>query len=382
MSELDAASIAPSQVTARLATAGWPADHPAVRAAFPVAARGHNLVVSAPPSPAWSAPAVAGALGRRAGSDGLVVLLAPAESVDEWARLTAFLAADTGLRITAAHTTGRLTRLLRAEAVDVLVVPPETAVDVVRRAALKLESVRSVILAWPERWSGEDTLTVLLGDVPREAQRIVVTADAAGVAEVIERYAWRAPVADLMGSAPSDPAPAVRTVAVPWRRRLDTIPDLIEQLDPASTAVWTADSRDHPAIAEALGRTDAAGTIVARASAEAGLVIAYDLPSPADLRTLGGGDIVLLVPPGAEPFVSRIAPARRPLLLPGVLDKARADQAQARQEIVTALERGASESALLALAPVLERFEAPAVAAVLWDLWRAPAAERPAAAPA
>ena len=177
MSDLEALHLTPN-VAARLASAGWTAEHPPVRTAVPAAARGTNLVLAAPPSPAWAGPALAGVLSRRAGeAGGLTVLLCPADAVEEWARLVSFLAADTRLRIGAAQTPGRLTRLLRADSVDLVLTSPDNAEELIRHATLKMEGVAAVVLIWPERWPDPESITRLSTDLPAESQRILITAD-------------------------------------------------------------------------------------------------------------------------------------------------------------------------------------------------------------
>ena len=81
MSDLELLPLA-TPVAETLARAGWPAEHPAMREAAPVAARGHNLVCIAPPSPAWAAPVLGGIVSRLAANRrGPVLGLAPAEAV-------------------------------------------------------------------------------------------------------------------------------------------------------------------------------------------------------------------------------------------------------------------------------------------------------------
>ena len=64
MSDSDLLALAPP-VAGTLAAAGWAANHPAMREAAPVAARGNNLVYLAPPSPAWAAPVLGGSPPRK-----------------------------------------------------------------------------------------------------------------------------------------------------------------------------------------------------------------------------------------------------------------------------------------------------------------------------
>ena len=88
--------------------------------------------------------------------------------------------------------------------------------ELLRRAVLKLDTISAVLLLWPEAWSGADLLGTLLQDVPKDTQRIVVTADVAASAAVVERYCWRAPVVDVLGPDWTGSPPAVG-VAPPHR---------------------------------------------------------------------------------------------------------------------------------------------------------------------
>jgi ATP-dependent RNA helicase DeaD len=383
VSELDALHLAPPLAEALL-DAGWPADHAAVRDAAPVAARGHHLVLVAPPAPAWAAPLLAG-VGTRllGGRTGPVVALAPEESVDEWSRVAERVLGGTGLRLAGAHSPDRLTRLLRADALDLAFTSPATAHELVRHSALKMDAVAGVLLLWPEAWGDDDLLAPLLQDVPRETQRVIVTADAAGSSAAVERHAWRAPVVDLLGAPPAEPAPPVRSAPVAWRRRIEALADLAEQLDPESLAVWAADLGDRDAIAHALAAAGVPATIARETPPAASLIIAYDLPDPARLHELtGAGDVLLLVPPGAEAYVARLAPRRHPVHPRGLLDRAQADVAASRRRIAERLERGAGPAAWHAITPLLERHEAPAVAASLYELWDAARTAAPLPAPA
>ena len=63
MADLEDLHLTPP-IASALARLGWSADDPLVREAAPTAARGHNLVLVLPPSPAAATPALAGMLSR------------------------------------------------------------------------------------------------------------------------------------------------------------------------------------------------------------------------------------------------------------------------------------------------------------------------------
>lgn len=367
-------------IAAALDYLGWSPEDPLVREAAPSAARGHNLALVLPPCPAAATPALAGLLSRVGeGAGGLI--LAPAGQLDEWGRVVHHVAGSSALRVQAAHGTARATRRLRDGAVDLLIATPETALALQRRSALRTEGLAWVLLAWPEAWEDEESLTPLMQDL-KDAQRVLLTSMPGRVAGLVERYARRALTLGE-SAAPGEPAGPVRTVSVPWGRRIAALPDLLELLDPATVAVWTVDRSYHEAIAAAAALRAPEGVVVAGDAPSAEVVVAFDLPDPVRLRQLvGAGAVVLLVPPGTEAYVERIAAPRRPIRLPGALDAATTLAAARRAAIVRTLETTPPERALLTLAPLFERHDPATVAAALFELWTSSAgAAAPAAVP-
>jgi ATP-dependent RNA helicase DeaD len=77
-----------------------------------------------------------------------------------------------------------------------------------------------------------------------------------------------------------------------------------------------------------------------------------------------------------------MAPGHGPLRLPGVLEAEKSEAATRRTGIAQAIEEGPPAGALLALAPLFERYEPTAVAAALYQLWTQPGEQAPAPAPA
>lgn len=379
----DSVHLAPA-VAASVDRLGWGEDRPLLRDAAPTAARGHNLVVVAPPAPVYGVPVLAGVLSRLAGGDGdrRAVLLTPAAMLQEWAAVAHEVARGAGLRIETARGPARAARRLRAGEVDLLLTDPETALALHRRSALGPETLATVLLAWPESWEEGEALTELMADVPRDAQRIILTGSAQASAELIERYARRALIVGAApGEAPPPPsAGPVRVVSVAWEKRAAALADLVELLDPGSLAVWTVDRARHGEIERAVG-AEAPGVVVTTGDApRATLIVAFDPPTPERLaQLLAAGEVVLLAPPGTERHIERIAAHRRPLRLPGLPDTVASAAAARRAAIARTIEGGRPDAALAALGPLLERYDAVAVAAALYDLWSASPAAAPAA---
>ncbi|HLB53724.1 MAG TPA: DbpA RNA binding domain-containing protein [Gemmatimonadales bacterium] len=336
-------------------------------------ARGHNLVVLAPPAPVSTSFVLAGVMDRLGAEGSTFLALAPDEAIPEWARVAEQLRGGRPIRIAGAQTPARLTGLLRSGEASLFVSSPASALELVRRATLKMERLTGLLVLWPEAWgeSRNDLLAALFQDLPRETQRVIVTTDPKAGAEVIEHHGWRAPVSDHLGALPPGPAPPVRTTPVAWERRIAVLGPLIEELDPSSLAVWTAAPLDHGAIEHGLAAAGAPAIITTQTPPPASLIIAYDLPAPGMLRELAGaGEVLLLVPPGTESYVARLASIRRPVHPRGVLSRAREEADRDRRTIADRLDRGPGTGSLVSLAPLFERYEATAVAAVLFELWQ------------
>jgi ATP-dependent RNA helicase DeaD len=359
---------------------GWTPESPAVRDVAPTAARGHNLVVVTPPAPVYAVPAVAGVLSRlKPGRPALLIV--PPVQLDEWGALVSDLAHGTPLRIQLARGPARAMRRLRAESVDVVVTTLETALLLVERSALRMDSVDAILLAWPEMLSDEERTVPLMQDLPREAQRVVYTAEPGRVNALVDRYARKALT---VAPAGSDQAPAgpVRTVSTSWAARLRALADAVEAVDPASLVVWTADRGQHEVILRLIAASQPEVQLVTGDAPPAATIVAFDLPSRERLQQLtGAGETILLVPAGAEGYVGRLASPRRPLSLPGPLDEVRTAESMQRAEIQRMIEARGPSRSLLALAPLFERYDATLVAAALFDLWRgsAPVTAAPAA---
>ena len=324
-------------IASALERLGWTAGDALVREAAPTAARGHNLVAVVPPAPAYAAPALAGMLSRLGPQQG-GLLLCPAVQLEDWGTLVHALAGETALRVQIAHGAARAMRRVRAGTVDLLVTTPETALALHTRSVLKVEGLGSVLLAWPEAWEEAESLAPLMADLGKESQRIVLSGAPDRVADLVERYARRALTLVAPDEA-TEPAGPVRTVAVPWARRAAALGELMELLDPASLSVWTADRAQHAAIGRAVALAEPELHVTTEDAPAAEVVIAFDPPAPARLRQLlAAGQVVLLVPPGTESYVGKIAAPQRPLRLSGLVEAVTSAASAKRSVIVRALE--------------------------------------------
>ena len=378
MSELEQHLSAP--VARTLESWDWQASDPLLRDAVPTVARGHNLVAVLPPSPAAAAPLIGAVLGRLGGGvRGLMVV--PPGMLAEWAGVVFGVAAGTGLKVGAALASARALRELRSGSLDLLVASPSVIQELMTSSALKAEGLGVIVLAQPEAWADHSAVSPLMQDLPLEAQRVILTADPAAAADLVERYARKALV---LGTPPAEAPPIapvgpVRTVSVAWSRRAAALGELLQVLDPATVTIWAHDRSAAADIARAVPIDGESIRLVTGDAPKSSLIIAFDLPSHERLAQLvQAGDTVLLVPPGTESYVAGIARPTRPLRLPGLLEEHAAISASDRARIRTELESGDGASGLLALAPLFERHDPTRVAAALYALWKGQAAkERP-----
>jgi ATP-dependent RNA helicase DeaD len=372
-------------VAAALEASGYAAEDPAVREQVPAAIRGTNLVLAVPPSARYAVPALAGLVTALSASESAALLLAPEHALAEWASVVLPLAERAGLTALAASSPGRATRRLREGRLRFLLASPETALALLERSALKADRLAHVVLAWPELCRGDEALAQLMQDVSAEAQRILIPAEPRPGHAVVERYARRALMSGPLaaaGETTRTALPAVRVACAPWAQRGAILGQLVETEDPAALAVWCLDEASAREAREALPVGDPSIRVVHHEAPPAPLVIAWDLPAPRTLADLcAAGEVILLTPPHALPYVTEITSRQRSVRLHGAADRARDEAGRRREGIEAELERGDLEGALLALLPLLERHDPARIAAALYRLWLArPAESAPAPA--
>jgi len=364
-------------VSGALENLGWNGDDLAVRDGVPPVSRGGNVVAVLPPAPAWATPLLAALLDRPAPDGGRVLILAAPATLGEWTLALGALAETGTLQVDTAWDGEGASVRTTARPSDVLIASPESALARHGRSALHPDTFRAVVFAWPEQWVADEAVTALLQDIPKDAQRLVLTARRdllEGTDSVVERYARKAlVVAPATAAAPPDapPAMSVRTVATSWAGRAAAVAGLVAANETPALTIWTADRRDHQNIRRTLGSLRPGLALLARKVPQGGTVICYDLPAPHQLAALSGvGEVTLLVPPGTEDYVTRLAPTRRPLTLRSAAQAAVDRDAALRTRVNDTIEHGKSSASLYALAPLFEQHDAQLVAAALLDLWR------------
>src|SRR5213595_3631523 len=236
---------------------------------------------------------------------------------------------------------------------------PKDLAALLERAALKLDAVTSVVLAWPEalaQGDGAAVLDTVLGET-RDARRIVLSWNPAVLGDFLERHARRAlvvgmPPVDETGR-PLPPVCRARFAVVPPFRRSIALRDALDALGATTPFVWNGGPITPPE-----ARPDA--------------VLCSALPSRdevAALARLGGGEPVFFIAAIQLPYLRSIA-TLTPLAVASGADRAR-DRAEALRERVAALlTTGSVDAELALLDPLFERFDPAEVAAALLALQR------------
>jgi len=292
----------------------------------------------------------------------VLVVCADDASAAEW------VAAAPDRAIHAVTGLGRTGRVLKERSVDMLVGAAKDLAALLERAALKLDAVTSVVLAWPEALAESDgaaALDTVLGET-RDARRIVLSWNPALLGDFLERHARRAlvvgtPPVDETGR-PLPPVCRVRFAVVPSFRRSIALRDTLDALGATTPFVWKGGPITPPE-----ARPDA--------------VLCTALPSRdelAALARLGGGEPVVFIAAMQLPYLRSIA-TLTPLALAFGADRAR-DRAEALRERVAALlTTGSVDAELALLDPLFERFDPAEVAGALLALQREAGSGTPAA---
>jgi hypothetical protein len=280
-----------------------------------------------------------------------VIVCADHEQAVLWAD-----AAPAALRAHAVTGLARTTALLKEGRVGVLAGSPADLAALVTRSALKLDTLETLVIAWPESFSAE--LDTLLGEAP-EARRVILSWDPHGLTDFIERHARRA---EIVGDIPLDsagkplgPVASARYAVVPAARRAVAVRDVLDAVRSVRPYVWNGGEVTAPA-----EPPDA--------------VIATTLPTREELRMLVAIAQPLVVALASQvPYLKSIA-SLSPLALPSRADRALDRNAVLRASISARLTHGDVDAELAVLAPLFEEHDPAMVAAALLALSRQPAA--------
>ena len=318
--------------------------------------RGRGVVLVCPPAPEraqqlWELLGLTPGRGPGVGPP-VVIVCADDAAAAEWPAV-----APAGLRVHAVTGLVRSASRLKQRPPQVLAGAVKDLAALVQRAALKLDHVTSLVVAWPEALiAGEHAaaLDALLGEA-REARRLVLSWNPALLADLLERHARRPLVVGALpvdeSGAPLAPVGRVRYCVVPPDRRPAVVRDVLDALDAKQPMIWTGAADSAPE-----GEPDA--------------VVCTALPSRDELAALVPlGEPIVFLSAAQLPYLRSITKLA-PFSLPGAADRARDRAEELRERVARVLLSGGVDAELALLDPLFERFDPAEVAGALLALQR------------
>ncbi len=319
----------------------------------------------------------------------LVVLTPDTETAVAIADTARSLARD-GTSVVAITAPGRGARLMTSRVRPAIAATPSTLVAMLRNAAVKLDGVRTVIIAWAdelfEAREGE-ALEVLLAEIPKDASRIVVADHVStDVEALVERHLRRA---SRQGIGVEDdeerPPLPLRYVTTTAAGRIAAFRRLLDELDPPSVVVVASDSAALDEARRAVASFGYEGDTSIRVESEpieeqAALVVFYDLPlaaaEVAKVAATEPAQVVALVTPRQVPALRRLTSGPvEPLDVSRATAKARARDERIRAMLRAELQGGFPARELMALEPLLSEFDGVEIAAAALRLFERERAE-------
>jgi Superfamily II DNA and RNA helicases len=320
--------------------------------------RSQNVVHTLPRSMASVPRFLTGPLERldpSAGTTQLVVVTADAETAVALAEAVLRMTGPAGIELIPVTTARRASRLMAGRPVLAIAGAPHDLRDLVRGSHVKLDAVKSVVLAWADEILAGDpddieALEAIMSELPKDCARIVVTSRSEGrVNAFAERYLRRA---HREVEAEDAGAPvALNYVTVSATSRGTSLRRLLDDLDPPSAAI-VVNSDDSEAEAsktlKLLGYGAGSSTVqVTRGDITPSTHAVIFFEPPATRAALGAASaagavtILALVEPRELDEVKRISGnLAKPFTLSAPGNAARDRDVAIRRELTYALESG------------------------------------------
>lgn len=370
------------------------------------AGRGQNLVYTLPHTTESIAEFLAPVLSRvdpATHGTQVVVVTRSAESAIAVSETVLGLAGAGGIEVVPVTGAARAGRIFRSRPVLAVAGTPEELGALVRSSVLKLDTVRTVVIAWADDIleNGPETLAALealLGELGEAGRVIVARKLTPAVENLVERYARRArrvPLAEVeVPQTPTDyQLPHIKYVTIGGNARAASLRRLLDDLDPPSATII---ARGGAAVAQVrhtlrtLGyrhNDDPIHVTEGDLKGETHAVIFYQPPvTTAELQRAAMGkpvEVVVLAQPGEVAALRELAGGRLiPINLEGAERRAQNREEAVRQELRAVLTRGVTPRDIVFLEPLLEIFDAVEVAAAALQLLDRERAQRRHAADA
>jgi ATP-dependent RNA helicase DeaD len=370
------------------------------------AGRGQNLVFTLPhttESIAEFLPPVLSRVDPAVGGTQVVVVTRAAETALAISETILRIGGAAAIEVVPVTSAARAARIFRSRPVLAVAGSAEELVALVRASVLKLDTVRTVVLAWaddildngPESITALEALLAELGEAGRVIVTRKLTPDVEGLIERYARRARRVPVADVEIPQPPEDyqLPHVKYVTVAGTARADSLRRLLDDLDPPSATIVARGESATTQVRDTLRtlgyRDDEKAIRVTQGDVqgETHAVIFYHPPvTPAELQRAAAGkpvEIVVLAQPAEVAPLRELASGRLlPINLKGPERRAQNRDEAVRQELRAVLARGVPPREIIFLEPLLEQFDAVELAAAALQLLERERAQRRHAAEA
>jgi hypothetical protein len=332
----------------------------------------------------------------------LIVVTPDAESAVVVAEAIGRISGTQAIEVLPVTSANRVARMLSDRPVHAIAGPAIEIQSLIQRSAIKLDGLRTIVLAWIDDDLAMTPPTLaalesLLGELPKETTRVMIARKATPeVDKLIDshlRTARRMNPPDLDASAPpqiSPASPSVHYVSVTSASRPAALRRLLDELDPPSATVVVRDAgseADAVRTVRSLGyrRTDDPIRVARYESIPPShTVVLYDSPvMPSEIAAASGVgpvQIVALATPRDMVPLHELSDSLVPLTLEGPGAAARSRDAVLREELAVVLGHGVATREMLAIEPLLDRYDGIEIAAAAIRLLDAERA-RSAAAP-
>jgi hypothetical protein len=290
-----------------------------------------------------------------------------------------------GVEVLPVTSANRAARMLTERPVHAIAGPATEIQALIQRSAIKLDALRTIVLAWIDDDLANSPLTLpalesIFGELPKETTRVMIARrETPEVEKLIDSYlrtarrmtpseAEESPVPQIAPAAPS-----VHYVSVSSASRPAALRRLLDDLDPPSATIVVRDAgseADATQTVRSLGyrRTDDPIRVSRYDSIPAShTVILYDSPvMPSEIAAASGVgpvQIVALATPRDMIALHELTDSAAPLTLEGPGSAARSRDATLREELVVILSQGVATREMIALEPLLERYDGIEIAA-------------------
>jgi hypothetical protein len=315
----------------------------------------------------------------------LIVITPDAETAVIVGDLIGRISGPQGTEVLPVTSANRAARMLAVRPVHAIAGPIIELQTLIQRSAIKLDALRTIVLAWmdDELAAGSQShaaLESIFGELPREVARVMIARRATPQVEQFIDSHLR--TARRMTAADAEPAelpqispaaPPVHYVSVSSASRPAALRRLLDDLDPPSATIVVRDSAseaDAIQTARSLGyrRTDDPIKVARYESIPpTHTVVLYDSPvMPSEIAAataVGPVQIVALATPRDMIPLHELCESLIPLTLEGPGAAARSRDAVLRQELAIVLSQGVATREMLALEPLLDRYDGVEIAA-------------------